>query len=246
MVKAAGQTALQPCELRFVRPDELGALVALHRLVHANLESKEVFRFDSETFMQQHLGRRGRTVGAFTDGMLIGYAAISFPGDDADNLGRDLPLPDDELAYVADYDGSAVHPAFRGNRLQQKLTDIRHDYALLNGRFHILGTVSPINPVSLGNFLAMGCRVRNIKRKYGGDLRFIIYRDLRDAAPQPLESTTFVDVVLTDENRHARLLHLGFQGFRVVESAQGPSLRLGLPASIDAMEERSRSAAGSR
>lgn len=223
--KVRGLTDLQPYEMRFLREEELDEAFRLHQFVVSGMKHPHMFRADSKTFMAQHIESRGRTVGTFCDGRLAGYAAISFPDGDPDNLGRDLPLPEAEIAHVADYDGSAVHPDFRGNRLQLRMTDMRHRYALAHDRYHILGTVSPLNTVSLSNFLGFGCRVKNFMIKYNDMQRFIIHRDLRDAVAPPLDSATFVDVPLSDIKRHRALLRQGFQGFRVVPGADEAHLR---------------------
>lgn len=241
IARVAGHTELRPYVMRFVRLDELDDLHELHQLVASRVHHPHAFRPDSRSFMEQQIERRGRTVAVFCQGQIVAYAAISFPDNDPDNLGRDLPLPDAELDHVADYDGSAVHPDFRGNRLQQLMTHMRHRYALLHGRYHILGTVSPFNPVSLQNFLDLGCRVRNIKQKYGGMVRLIIHRDLREALPSPLDPHTIVDVPLGKVEQHRSVLLQGLEGARVVWQGKDAALRYGL--ACPAYAERSRRAA---
>jgi hypothetical protein len=224
-----GRTQPQPYEMRFLREDELDEAYRLHQIVVSGVAHPHMFRADSRDFMAQQIARRGRTVGTFCDGRLAGYAAISFPDGDPDNLGRDLPLPDAELDHLADYDGSAVHPDFRGNRLQKRMTFIRHKYALAHDRYHILGTVSPLNPVSLSNFLGLGCRVKNLKTKYAGMLRFIIHLDLREGGQPALDGASAVDVPLSETARHHALLGEGFHGFRVVPGAAEAHLRYARP-----------------
>lgn len=224
-----GLSLPRPFQMRFIRHEELDALFRLHQVVVAGLHHPHLFRPDTRAFMAKHLEARGRTVGTFVDDELVAYAAISFPNDDPDNLGRDLPLPPDEFGHVANYDGSAVHPDFRGNGFQQRMTDMRHRYALAHDRYHILGTVSPLNARSLGNFLAIGCRVKNIKEKYGGMLRLIIHRDLRDERPSTFDPASVRDVPCAAIAWISGLLHEGFEGFQVVVDDRGASLRMGLP-----------------
>jgi len=233
--KVRGLADPQAYEMRFLRNGELEEAYRLHRLVVRGVEHPHMFRADSKSFMAQHIERRGRTVGTFCNGRMAGYAAISFPDGDPDNLGRDLPLPAAEIAHVADYDGSAVHPDFRGNRLQILMTDLRHRYALAHDRYHILGTVSPLNPVSLSNFLGFGCRVKNFKIKYADMQRFIIHRDLRETEPPPLNLATVVDVPLRRIEHHKELLQQGFQGFRVVPGAGEAHLRYARPQASGAI-----------
>lgn len=227
--KVRGLSDTQPYEMRFLEESELDEAYELHQFVVSGMKHPHMFRADSKTFMAQHIECRGRTVGTFCDGRLAGYAAISFPDGDPDNLGRDLPLPEAEIAHVADYEGSAVHPDFRGNRLQLKMTDMRHRYALAHDRYHILGTVSPLNPVSLSNFLGFGCRVKNFMIKYDDMQRFIIHRDLRDEVSTEFDPTSLVDVPLSDRQRHKFLLRQGLHGYRVVPGVDEAHLRYGRP-----------------
>ena len=228
VARVAGRADLRRYAMRFARPDELEELYKLHQLVVSRVHHPHAFRPDSRSFMEQQIERRGRTVAVFCDGKIVAYAAISFPDDDPDNLGRDLPLPEEELSHVADYDGSAVHPDYRGNQLQQLMTHMRHRYALLHDRYHILGTVSPLNPVSLQNFLDLGCRVRNIKQKYGGMVRLIIHRDLREATPPPIDPRTVIDVLVSEVGQHRSLLLRGLRGFCVLWEGKEAVLRYGL------------------
>jgi ribosomal protein S18 acetylase RimI-like enzyme len=206
--------ARMPYVMRALDADELDAAFALHREVLQGLPAPHLFRADSRDFMARHIDERGRTIGTFADGRLVGYAVISFPDDEPDNLGRDVPLPAEEMPHVADYDGSAVHPDFRGNGLQLRMSELRHRIALARGRHHILGTVSPDNPASLGNFLRFGFQVRNLRNKYGGALRLIIHRDLR--RPQLEVPGTVAEVPLTDTEVIGALLRQGHIGTRVV------------------------------
>ena len=230
VVRVTGHVKTQVYVMRFVRPNELDDLYRLHRLVVSQVDHPHAFRPDSRSFMEMQIERRGRTVAVFCDDAIVAYAALSFPDSDPDNLGRDLPLPEAELGHVADYDGSAVHPDYRGNHLQQLMTHMRHRYALLHDRYHILGTVSPFNPVSLRNFLDLGCRVRNVKQKYGDMVRLIIHRDLREAAPPPLDPRTVVDIPLSRMDKHRSMLLRGMEGSCVVWEGKEAALRYGVPA----------------
>lgn len=233
VARIKGVPDARPYLMRFLGADDLDDIVNMHQLVVSALPHPHVFRQDTRAFIEQHLGKRGWTVGVFVCGRLIAYAAISFPDGEADNLGSDLPLPEAELRYVAHYDGSAVHPDYRGNRFQQMMTDARHQCALLHGRYHILGTVSPLNPASLRNFLEMGCRVRNLKTKYGGMLRLIIHRDLRQVVPVAYEGSSAVDVPLEDILQLTALLNEGLEGSQVVLVDATACLRMARPQRFD-------------
>ncbi|MCC9620375.1 hypothetical protein LPB41_01615 [Thalassospira sp. MA62] len=163
--------------LRFLSQDDLPDLIALHHAILAKLPDPTIFRADRPEFMADHIARRGATVGAFVDGQLIGYAVVSFPMHDPDNLARFTNLSDSDAMRVSHFDGAAVHPDFRGNHLHQTMNNIRGHYALLAGYHHIMGTVSPLNPYSLGNHLGAGFQVIGHAICYGDMPRYIIYRN---------------------------------------------------------------------
>lgn len=168
--------------MRFLDEPDLDELYRLHRTVVDALPDPDLFRADSLDFMGSLIRDRGRICGIFHDGRMAAYGAVSFPlPEDDDNLGRDLPLADEEMTQVAQYDGSAVHPEFRGYKLQHLTGAVRNAYALRAGHRHMFGTISPRNPYSLNNFLALGLTVRALKVKhgaYGGALRWLVHRDL--------------------------------------------------------------------
>ena len=146
--------------------DDLDKLVALHHKIIAALPAKQIFRSDDLSFMEANLHRRGRTVGAFLRGKLIGYAVISFPKGDTDNLGELAPINESDIIRVAHYDGAAVDPDYRGNNLHRFMNTIRGDYAIAAGYYHLMGTVSPLNPYSLGNHLLAGFELVDFATKY--------------------------------------------------------------------------------
>jgi GNAT superfamily N-acetyltransferase len=234
LLRRADDGRLVAYEVAWMNESHLDQLHALHTLVVSKVAHPHMFRADTRSFMSQHIDARGRTVGILCEGELVAYAAVSFPDDDPDNLGRDLPLPESELRRVADYDGSAVHPAFRGNGLQRLLSGIRNEYALAHDRYHILGTVSPLNPVSLHNFLELGFEVRGLKAKYEGALRYIIHRDLRVAVTAPAHGQGDVEVPMQDIAWQEALLTAGYRGLAVQFDRPEPCLRFGSPASRQA------------
>ena len=213
-----------PFAARWLDDGDLDALYALHDKVVRNVDHPHMFRADTRAFMAKQLDRRGRTVGAFVGEAIVAYAAISFPDADPDNLGRDLPLTAQQLDRVADYDGSAVDPTYRGNGLQRLLSEIRNAYALSCGRHHILGTVSPLNPVSLANFLKLGFRVRGLKPKYGGALRYLIHRDLAAEPPALAPTGEAIAAPMADIALQETLLGEGLVGIEVLPGAGGPRL----------------------
>ncbi len=204
-----------PIEIRFLITYDLDELLKLHGKVIKALPKKEIFRADERTFLESHIERRGRTVGAFYKDRMIGYAVVSFPKNDNDNLGCFINLDSDNMMRVAHFDGACVDPDFRGSHLHRIMNQVRGKYAILAGYYHLMGTVSPLNPYSLMNHLGAGFRVVNFAKRYGGLDRLIIYRDGRNETAQvPKESFL---IALDDREAIKAELKKGYIGLDVVK-----------------------------
>lgn len=211
-----------PCQLRLLTDRDLNTLYSLHRLIVETLPHPHILRPDERDFMALHLDRRGRTFGAFIDGRLISYAALSLPGPDPDNLGRDIALPPDQILRVSHHEGSGVHPDIRGSNLHITLNTLRCQLASAAGYHHLMGTVSTQNPYSLRNHLTAGMVVRDIVIKYGGMPRLIIHRDLRQTGGVSTTGQSARERCrLNDIDRHRALLAAGLCGVAVSRDADG-------------------------
>lgn len=211
-----------PVKVRFLTLDDLEALLTLHKKVITALPDSHIFRSDGTGFMEANLDRRGRTVGAFIEDQLIGYAVISFPKLDSDNLGNLIHIAKQEQLHVAHYDGAAVDPDYRGNRLHRFMNDIRGQYAKLAGYHHLMGTVSPLNPYSLDNHLHAGFEIVNFAVKYNGMDRLIIHKDARNTKTScKLLYTDEKLIPLNARNEIQELLEVGYRGHKVVKETDG-------------------------
>lgn len=116
--------------------------------------------------------------GIFEKGRLIAFRAMCDPGNDEEHLGLDIGLAEDELPSVLYSEISAVDPEFRGNGLQTYLGNWL--MARMDGRWrYMCTTVAPLNIPSLKDKFALGMKIGGLKRKYGGKLRYILYKPLQ-------------------------------------------------------------------
>ena len=213
--------------LRFLAYDDLSDIVQLHQAVVRNLPHRHIFRSDQPDFLADHIERRGATVGAFSEGRLLGYAVVSFPYKDPDNLARFTDLSADEALRVAHFDGAAVHPDFRGNHLHQTMNQIRGHYALLAGYHHLMGTVSPLNPYSLGNHLGAGFQVIGKAVCYGDMQRYIIHRKGHPTSRQRLCNPETQEIKSCPVDAFSEVgehLEKGYVGFAVQRTSEGKYL----------------------
>jgi hypothetical protein len=230
VVQRRSDGAWLPYETRRLDENDLNELHRLHELIQNRLPHPHVFRHDGRDFLERHLQQRGGTFGAFCEGELIAYAVVSLPGYDDDNLARDLPELDIPLDEVALYDGSAVHPNYRGSRLHSELNTLRAAYAGLRGCHHLMGTVSIFNPYSLRNHFAAGFFIKGIGVKYGGMWRLIIHRDQRYESVTAIQRLAELspDVIMwchiEDVEAQTKVLGAGAWGFRLCEVEGRPSI----------------------
>jgi ribosomal protein S18 acetylase RimI-like enzyme len=202
-----------PYDLTFLDERRLTDIMNLQEIIVQNLSDPELFHADSIHFIRDHICKRGRIIGVISEKRLIAYRILAFPGNDPDNLGIDLKLPKKELNKVAHLESFAVHPAYRGNSLQLKtlgpairiIRDLNYD--------HLCATVSTKNYPSLSNPLKGGFVIRELKEKYGGKLRYILYQNLNKPISRNMKCT--ITVKNTDIARQKKAIKKE-EGFEIV------------------------------
>lgn len=162
----------------YLGEENIDEILYLHSILKKTLTDDDMFYFDDYDFYKYHLDREGKILGCYVDNCLVAYSVTIFPQYDGENLGYDLNLGEDELPYVAHLDSFLVHPDYRGNKLQYKLGNLMQEIVLNKGFRHLCATVSPKNHYSLINLLDIGLEIRLKKLKYGGKLRYILYKHL--------------------------------------------------------------------
>jgi ribosomal protein S18 acetylase RimI-like enzyme len=131
-------------------------------------------------FVRQHIADEGFTVVALAGEAMVGFCVVRFPGEAADNLGRDAHLTMHDLARVVHVESLAVAPDFRGSGLQQALITQCEAALDRSSVSWLLCTVAPANVPSLRNFAALGYRVVATVHKYGGHERYVLAKQLAD------------------------------------------------------------------
>jgi len=206
-------------ELTLLDEGHLKNVMDLQEIIVQDLSDPELFHSDSIHFIRNHIRKRGRIIGVISEKRLIAYRILAFPGNDHDNLGIDLTLPKKELNKVAHLESFVVHPAYRGNLLQLKtlgptiriIRDLNYD--------HLCATVSPKNYPALSNLLKGGLIIKEMKEKYGGKLRFILYKNLK--SPIIRETTYTIIVKNTDISGHKKALKEGYYGYEIKKKEEG-------------------------
>ncbi|MCK6684034.1 MAG: hypothetical protein L6R30_16655 [Thermoanaerobaculia bacterium] len=179
-----------PFEIAELTPDNLDAVWGVQEVVVDTLEDPALYYPDPKELLLQCLGNRGVTIGTFVGQKLVGFRSIFFPGDRSDNLGLDLGMTDPALLHkVAHLERAAVIPAYRGNRLQIRMTSHAIRRASASGRWrYLFSTVAPGNFASMKDKFAVGMVIVKLLLKYADYWRYVFYQDIK--APITVDEAT--------------------------------------------------------
>ena len=200
-------------QMVFLDKDSLTRIMGLQKTVVDNLENPELFEPLPIDCIDRYTQGEGRIIGVLSQGELIAYDMMSFPGENHDNLGYDLKISRNELMKLVHLEAVVVHPVYRGNNLHFKMQEHLLNLAQELGYHHIASTISPSNYPSLSNFLESGLVIKQLKTKYGNKLRYIVYRNFKNSVvSQPTQEITLLN---TDIRAQQDALKEGFVGYKI-------------------------------
>lgn len=154
------------------------AFICLLQEVRTSMEHKEWFYLDPPEMIREMMADGTMELWLAVDGERIAAALdILRPGMKAFNYGHDLGLSDDELRSVINMDNAAVHPDYRGQKLQKRLLQCIEEQLQAEGNRILLCTVHPDNRFSLENVLDQGYTIQKKLEKYGS-VRYILRKDI--------------------------------------------------------------------
>jgi ribosomal protein S18 acetylase RimI-like enzyme len=199
-------------EMRFMDESALQDILNLQELIARGLPSPEIFRLHDADYFKGLFKSERSVIGVIAEGSLIAYSLIYIPGKEGENLGRDVGLPEEELERLAHLQAAVVHPAYRGNGLQKRMSAAHLRVIEGMGLEHVLCTVSPKNPFSLRNVFSNGFVIRGLKPKFEGAWRYILYKNLLHATGFHCET---VSIKGPDIEGQVDLLNRGYLGFDI-------------------------------
>ncbi|MEU2389512.1 GNAT family N-acetyltransferase [Streptomyces sp. NPDC007369] len=166
-------------------PADLGLILDLQDRVRAALPDPSVFQTSTPEFIAYCLADGGRCYRVVHDGEPVAYRMVYFPRDRAFNLARDTTLPAAQYDAVAHWDTVAVLPEWRGHGLA-RLMNVRALGDLADtGVRHVFATSSPANPHGVRTLAEAGFHPVGLVEKFGGKLRFLLYRPYPQPWPAP-------------------------------------------------------------
>lgn len=215
-------------DVRRLGPGDLGLILELQERITSSLADKDVFQTSTPEFISYCLAGGGRCYGVAHGPDTVAYRMVYFPRDRAFNLAKDTSLPASAYGQVGHWDTIAVMPRWRGHGLARTLnaraladlagTDIRH----------LFSTSSPENPHGVRTLIETGFRPVRLVRKFGGKLRFLLYRP-RPAGwpPHPPGDRTERIVALSATGELDDAFHDGWTGVGItIDGPRSAYLRM--------------------
>ena len=164
----------------FVRPltkDDLAAVLELQESTILGLKDKTVLRKNSPEILAQSISERNIALGVFVGAELIAIGIAVDPVPPETDLRANLQQHTVDKAM--DLKLIIVREACRGKGLQRELIRLLEEQAVKRGITHFCTSVSPNNPYSYNNFLAMGYEFDHQEELYGGLIRNVYVKTLK-------------------------------------------------------------------
>lgn len=209
-----------PYHLKLLDETHLEEMLQLKDIVVKRLPEWDMLLPVPAGMLLEDLGRRGLTLGAFVRDRLVGFRSVHFPKDGEDNLGRDVGMPDSELVKVMQLEVALVHPDFRGDSLQKRLTTrLLQIIRKLNLDYRYLCSwVSPKNSPSLADKFAHHMLIARVMLKCEKYWRCIFFQDALE--PLQLSHHNAIRVFNRDVDRMVELTSQGYFGFSLVRNGE--------------------------
>lgn len=166
-------------KLRRLYHQEIPEVLVLMKDVISRLPFQDQFAMDEENYFLEIINGKGEIYGAFNHEQLVAYSVLAFPGKSKSNLGIDLAIPDQDLAFVAVLDSTVVHESVRGQGLQRMFHEIREERAKESGCNYLYSTVHPENHASVKNLESAGFTLQFTRPMYGGKIRHCYAKRLK-------------------------------------------------------------------
>jgi len=212
--------------IRLLDRSHLDDALALQDEVLAPLTPPLPLYHRDRDFFDRSIAETGCMFGAFHSDRLFAYATLLWPGPADNNLGVALGLSEQELPTVAQHAGSAVHPAYRRNALQSRLSALREDLARQAGFEHLCGEVIPGNAITIRNHLAIGYFLKAFRVDHLGEPNFVLDKELQRGIPKPRPGE-ILETALDDIEGFRRMVGRGLWGFGTTDREDGTRIAWG-------------------
>ena len=222
--RRAGLVETVPCTVRYLGPDDHAEAADFHGRIAEEIGDESLF--SAENSISETLGGHGRALAFFDGDQMVCYRSVSYAPSEVEPAIRDLEIAgmDDRVAVM---DFCVIDSAFRGNNLQQISYYLMESIVHADNKNILYTTVSPKNVYSLANVLDCGFCIEDLKRKYGGTLRFILAKRLD--VPMAVVTRSHREVLLRDVRATHDILAEGCVGYKLRHRSRGMVILYGKP-----------------
>ncbi|MGH1040402.1 N-acetyltransferase [Bacillus wiedmannii] len=205
----------EPFHVTLLSLEHIEHILSLQNVVVEALEDKSRLQPLSLEEFQYILEGNGMMIGAFIENKLIAFRALLVPPIDEEHLGLDIGIPESELHRVIYQEISNVHPNCRGNGMQKILaTVIMDELQKEDSKYdYVCCTVAPFNIPSLKDKFAQGMEIAALKKKYGGSMRYVFVKELRENKERDWSDVK--SVPMSDAGGQQALLSEGYRGYEM-------------------------------
>ena len=162
--------------IRSLKAEDLDAILELQETTILGLKDRSVLRENTPEILLQSIADRNIALGAFCNQELAAIGIAVDPVPPETDLRANLQTH--TVGKAMDLKLIIVKEGYRGNGLQRALTCILEKIAYTRGFTHFCTSVSPNNPYSVNNTLAMGYEYDHQEELYDGLLRNVYVKEL--------------------------------------------------------------------
>lgn len=198
--------------------EHLPAIEKLQQEVYEALEDKTILQPLSTEELEYILEGKGLMMGAYVKDELIAFRALLNPPIDEEHLGYDCGITEEQLPKVLYQEISNVSPKYRGYGLQKTLANVIMNHIELDSYDYVCATVKPFNIASLKDKFAQNMHVAALKLKYGGKLRYVFLKDLRENRTVKFGASE--SIKMEDTEAQQALLKAGWIGVRMEKQGE--------------------------
>ncbi|MDX9871708.1 MAG: hypothetical protein RBT41_04720 [Clostridia bacterium] len=214
-----GDQKLYPYELLLLDKADLPRIMDLQDRVISTMDRNDYCVPLSAAEYLEILTGHGEALGLLIGGCLVAVCAILFPGEDQNNMARELNFSAEKLLQTAQLEIALIHPDFQGNGLQQMMAGLLVERAQSSKRCrYLFTTVSPYNYPSLQTVTALGMYLAKVCKKYFQWDRYVAYRDFLQ--PIELDKENALAISNADLEEQQALIAGGYLGFALLKGEQ--------------------------
>jgi len=212
-----GKSQIVPCTMGFLSPSDAERSIELQRRIAKGLSGDIYLPSEDEDVIRYTKGD-GITAGVWFEDSLICARTVKTDRDWVNSALAAIEEPPDPTGKTAVTGYTIVDKEFRGNNVQF-LSYFLSENLLARDFDTIVTTVSPRNIFSLLNIMHCGFYITGLRDLYGSYLRYILRKNLREAAP--IWTNWHHAMPIRDVKGQQRALAEGNVGYKVINKLRG-------------------------